>query len=43
MNAGTVADNVCKPPTPATFLTILLRNVGHSNSWVSMSAMIFLG
>ena len=28
---------------PSTFLTILLRKFSHSNSWVSLSAMIFLG
>ena len=28
---------------PSTFSTILLRKFNHSNSWVSQSAMIFLG
>ena len=30
-------------PPQCTFSTILLRKCSHSNSWVSLSAMIFLG
>ena len=39
----TVSERTIWQTLQSTFLTILLMKFSHSNSWVSLSAMIFLG